>query len=244
MKPPRVFAPDAGDGVTHVVLAKDEAHHLSRVLRLREGAHVRVFNGAGQEWSAMVASVTRHGAELDITGPVSAAVEPAVHVTLGIGILKGEQMDVVVRDATALGVRAIALFTSAHVTVPSRAVSSGAAADRWRRVAIASAKQCGRAVVPAIAPVAPFAEILGSTSANLVVMCVEPGFANTRAVDLPPDRPASVLALIGPEGGWAADEVEAALSAGARLVHLGPRTLRAEIAPTVLLSSLWTRWGW
>ena len=243
MTPPRFFAPDARDGVTHVDLPADEAHHLTHALRLRIGDAVRVFDGAGGEWSATVSSLARHHVQLDLGEPVRPASEPAVQVTLGIGVLKGDQMDAVVRDATALGVASIAPFTSAHVTVPRRAWQSGAVLQRWRRIAIASAKQCGRAVVPDITPVAAFAAVIASTRADLVVMCVEPALADARALDLPKARPSAALALIGPEGGWTDGEIEVAVKAGARLLHLGPRTLRAETAPTVLLSALWTRWG-
>jgi 16S rRNA (uracil1498-N3)-methyltransferase len=165
-----------------------------------------------------------------------------VRVTLAIGVLKGDQMETVVRDATALGVTAIVPLVSANVTVPARAWRGRAAVDRWRRVAVASAKQCGRAVVPAVEPVAPFAAVMDSSAADLVLMCVEPSLAGSRALELPAGPAASVLALVGPEGGWSDGEVEAAVNAGARLIHLGPRTLRAEIVPTVLLSALWTRW--
>jgi 16S rRNA (uracil1498-N3)-methyltransferase len=212
------------------------------VLRLRVGGAVRVFNGAGGEWSATISSIARHGAQLALGEPVPPVPEPPVRVTLGIGVLKGDQMDTVVRDATALGVSAIVPLVSANVTVPARAWNGRAAVDRWRRVAVASAKQCGRAVVPAIEPVAPLAAAMGSSAADLVLMCVEPSRAGSRALELPASPSASVLALVGPEGGWSDGEVEAAVNSGARLIHLGPRTLRAEIVPTVLLSALWTRW--
>jgi 16S rRNA (uracil1498-N3)-methyltransferase len=244
MSLPRFFVPEAHEGDTQITLPPDEAHHLAQVLRLRAGADVRVFNGAGREWLATVESVSRRAVELRMNGPIPPATEPAVYVTLGIGVLKGDQMDTVVRDATALGVSAIAPLVSANVTVPSRAWKGDAAIERWRRVAIASAKQCGRAVVPAIDPVAPFAVVLDSTRADLVVMSIEPSLAETAARAAPLGRPSSALVLIGPEGGWTSDEVNAASGAGARFMHLGPRTLRAETAPIVLLSSLWTMWGW
>jgi 16S rRNA (uracil1498-N3)-methyltransferase len=244
MSLPRFFASDAREGVSRVTLMRDEAHHLAHVLRLAAGDAVRVFNGAGGEWSATVATVARRFVELALIEALPPVPEPPVRVTLAIGVLKGDQMDTVVRDATALGVSAVVPFTSTHVTVPSRAWASGAAVDRWRRIAIASAKQCGRAVVPTMAPVAPFAQLLDSNRDELLVMCVEPALADARASELPLNRPTSALALIGPEGGWSPDEVDAATAAGARFVHLGPRTLRAEIVPAVLLSSLWTTWGW
>lgn len=240
---PRFFAPDARQAVTQIMLPPDEAHHLAHVLRLGPGADVRVFNGAGDEWSATVTTIGRGLVELALIAPVPSIPEPSVRVTLAVGVLKGDQMDTVVRDATALGVSAITPLASANVTVPSRAWKGDAALDRWRRIAIASAKQCGRAVVPTIAPVTAFAQVLDSKSHELLVMCVEPALAEARGSDSPLTRPASALALIGPEGGWSAGEIEAAAVSRARFMHLGPRTLRAEIVPAVLLSSLWTRWG-
>lgn len=240
---PRFYAPDLVAPARAAVLSGEEARHLARVLRLGIGARVSIFNGAGEEWLGRVAAIGRSSATIDLVDRVAPAPEPPVRVTLGIGLLKGDQMDHVVRDATMLGVHAIAPIASAHVAVPHRAWRSGAAVERWRKVAVASAKQCGRAVVPGIRPVASLDAVLAASSAELIVMTLEPS-----APDLPDvDRvgpPHSALALVGPEGGWSADEVEQAAVRGARAIRLGPRVLRAEAAPAVLLSSLWTRWGW
>ena len=241
---PRFFAPDARDGVAPIALPDDESHHLRQVLRLRPGAAVRVFDGAGAEWEAVVASTSAQAAQVSLERRVTPVREPDVRVTLGIGVLKGDQMDAVVRDATALGVAAIAPLATAHVTVPPRAWQRGAAVARWQRVAVASAKQCGRAVVPSVNAVARLEDAIASAGAELIVLAVEPARAQARGADAPLPRPASALLLVGPEGGWGAEEIALAVARGARMMHLGPRTIRAEIAPTVLLSSLWTQWGW
>ena len=151
-------------------------------------------------------------------------------------------MDAVVRDATALGVVAIAPMETAHVTVPPRAWQSGAAVERWQRVAVASAKQCGRAVVPTVRPVTTLADVLRA-GADTMWLCAEPIVAEGLTMNVE-RRGSSALVLVGPEGGWAEQEVQLALRAGAGFFNLGPRTLRAELAPIVALSSLWTRWGW
>ena len=224
----------------------DEALHLARVLRLRPGDAVRVFDGRGCEWQGRVASIGRASATIALEGTVDPAAEPPVRVTLAAGILKGDQMDAIVRDATMLGAAAIIPVASAHVSVPPRAWRSGSAVERWRRVAIASAKQCGRAVVPEISPVTEFTALLEAPVFGPVIMCLEPGAAEgvADATGVGGDRPAAALVLVGPEGGWSAAEVRLARARGAVPLRLGPRTLRAQTVPTVALSALWTMWGW
>jgi 16S rRNA (uracil1498-N3)-methyltransferase len=153
-------------------------------------------------------------------------------------------MDAVVRDATALGVSAIVPIDAAHAAVPARVRKSEAAIDRWRRVAIAAAKQSGRAVVPAIASVTPFTAAVEAAATSSIYLCLEPARASSAAGDASDRRPASALVLVGPEGGWSDEEVAVASRHGARPLVLGPRTLRADLAPPVALSALWTRWGW
>lgn len=236
--------PEARAGHGPITLPPDEAHHLTHVLRLGAGADVAVFDGRGREWRGRVSSAGRRTVTIDLADAVTPASEPRVRVTLGMALLKGDQMDAVVRDATALGAAAIAPIVSAHVTVPTRAWKGDAARDRWRRVAIAAAKQSRRAVVPEIAPVSTLDAAAVTAGEALLVMCVEPARA-AKTLDAVESRaPAAALVLVGPEGGWSDAEVAQAISRGAHLITLGPRTLRAELAPIVALSALWTRWGW
>jgi 16S rRNA (uracil1498-N3)-methyltransferase len=158
-------------------------------------------------------------------------------------VLKGDQMDAAIRDATMLRAAAIRPIASAHVAVPERAWRAPAAVARWRRVAIASAKQCGRAVVPPIEAVSTFDAVMaGAAGASFI--CVEPAAGVRAEGDTFEPRPNAALVLVGPEGGWSAAELAAAASHGARPISLGPRRLRAETVPTALFSALWTRWGW
>ena len=242
---PRFFVPEARPDHPIVDLPSAEAHHLRHVLRLGAGADVFVFDGRGREWAGRVAGAGRARVTIELVREVPPIVEPRVTVTLGIGLLKGDQMDAVVRDATALGVATIAPIVSEHVAVGRRARAQESARVRWERVAIAAARQCGRSVVPAIAPVRPLDAVVEAAGSLARYLCVEPARQGAQAIaPAAIDRPDKALVIVGPEGGWSAAEVDRAVARGLSLVHLGPRTLRADLAPAVLLSALWTVWGW
>jgi len=240
--------PDVTAGATKVEVRGDEAHHLSRVVRARVGDMVGVFDGRGHEWRGRVDTITKQSVVLDLgpDGEVTAVPEPGVHVTLAVGVLKGDQMDTVVRDATVMGVSAIVPIATDHVTVPARAWRDDGAAARWHRVAVSAAKQCQRAVVPSIAGVVSLAELWVEPRQATVLACVEPRAAGllTDAAWQTLARPASVLLLVGPEGGWSAAEVVQIGAHGGHAVSLGPRTLRAESVPAVAMTALWSTWGW
>jgi len=243
----RFFVPGAHAAGTTVALPDDEAHHLRHVLRLAAGDEVIVFDGVGHEWRARVSGVNKVGVELALGEPLTPVAEPPVRVTLGIGVLKGDQMDAVVRDATMLGASAIAPFVSEHTAVPSRAWQRGGAIERWQRVAVSSAKQCQRALVPNVDAVRSLEQLLTAWGDRPIIAAVEPsqndlGGRFTKSVKRPPRSGA--LALVGPEGGWSRTEIAMLKDHVAELMPLGPRTLRAETAPTVLLTALWTEWGW
>jgi 16S rRNA (uracil1498-N3)-methyltransferase len=241
---PRFFVPDLDHAARVARLPSSEAQHLTRVLRLRVGDAVNVFDGRGREWAGRVAEVTRAGATVSLGDAVDPIPEPPVRVTLAVGLLKGDQMDNVVRDATMLGAAAIVPVSSAHVAVPAAGRKSDTAVERWARVAAASAKQCGRAVVPSVSAVTRFEDVIAGRPVGATIMCVEPARAAGGPGSLPPPPSSDVLVLVGPEGGWSESEIGQAVYSGARLLHLGPRTLRAETAPTVVLSVLWSAWGW
>jgi 16S rRNA (uracil1498-N3)-methyltransferase len=227
------------------VLPADEAHHLRHVLRLHAGDDVALFDGAGHEWRARVASVSRRGEVVcELTQAIVPVPEPPVDVTLAVGALKADQLDGVVRDATMLGVARIVPVVTDRLALPRRALRSDLVRARWQRIAVGSAKQCGRAVVPVVTAPVPFNEALRSAEEATVLMCVEPSARRDAADVRTLSRPVRALAMVGPEGGWSPAEIELASRGNAQFLHLGVRTLRAETAPTVLLAALWTVWGW
>jgi 16S rRNA (uracil1498-N3)-methyltransferase len=176
------------------------------------------------------------------------ARELGVAVTLVMSVLKGEKMDDVVRDAVMLGVAAIHPVLSERTETSMAALARSSRLARWERIAVSSAKQCGRAVVPAIHPATPLdwcwnPPAKGQTTVARV-MCVEPSAALGDVVSVQRVRTAPAVHLIvGPEGGWAVTEVAAAHDSGVILMSLGERTLRADAVPLVALTALLTTWG-
>jgi 16S rRNA (uracil1498-N3)-methyltransferase len=240
---PRFFAPDAVPGLS-VILPDDEAHHLVRVLRTPRGAFVTVFDGRGAEYLARVETESRRDARLRIVARTEPAPELAVSLTLAQALLKGHNMEDVVRDATMLGVAAVQPVRAERSNV-SRQSRNGT--ERWKRIALSAAKQCGRAVVPEIRPVVELETFLQNEKADWRLMLVEPS-AGGRGIAKMSDvreraRPASCTLVIGPEGGWSQEEIAAARGAGFVPLTLGRRTWRADAVPVAAVAALQLLWG-
>jgi 16S rRNA (uracil1498-N3)-methyltransferase len=242
----RFFAPSLDPGDETVLLPRDEGEHLTRVLRLGVGDTVSVFDGRGHEWIAKIVSVLRRDVRVQLVSRTEAAVEPSVALTLVQAVLKADKMDDVIRDAVMLGVAAIQPIVTKRTEVTVAALMRGSRVDRWRRVALASAKQSRRAVLPEVRMPLTIETLFDEPPPALRLMLVEPG-ADSGAQSLSAirhDRPPSdALLLIGPEGGWARDECAAAASRGVQLVTLGHRTLRADAVPVAAISVLQFLWG-
>ena len=241
---PRFHVPDVNDAAARVELPDDEAEHLVRVLRLGVGDEVEVFDGRGGMWRAEVVHSNKKSAAIRPLQRLQPARELGVAVTLVMSVLKGDKMDDVVRDAVMLGVGAIHPVVSERSETSMAAMARSGRIARWERIAVSSAKQCGRAVVPAIHPATPLEWCWTEKTAARRVMCVEPSaaFADVVPVQRVP-KPSSVHLIVGPEGGWSVTEVAAAHDSGAILMSLGERTLRADAVPIVGLTALLTSWG-
>jgi 16S rRNA (uracil1498-N3)-methyltransferase len=243
----RFHAPHAAAVGDLISLPAEEVEHLTRVLRLTVGVQIRVFDGRGHEFMAVVDGINRGGVSVRIGEPVQPAPEPRVAMTLVQAVLKGDKMDDIVRDAVMMGVAAIQPMVTARTEAPIAAFDRGRRRERWQRIAVSSAKQCGRAVVPEIGERQTFDEVSraldGARRLSPVLMLVEPGAAGdaVRLSDLDPEPPAQATVLIGPEGGWTQQEIEQR-STCCRLITLGGRTLRADAMPLVALAALFTRW--
>ena len=244
---PRFFAPGASQSGDITDLPADEAGHLSRVLRLKAGTAVRIFNGRGDEFDAVVENVGKSRVSVTVGAPRPPVPEPGIAVTLAQAVLKGEKMDDVVRDAVMVGVAAIQPVVTARSEISMAALARAKRRERWERIAISSAKQAGRATVPAILEPRSFDDVmqalghLGLPGPGL--MFVEPSAANGALTfgDMPDPRPRETTIVVGPEGGWDATEIDRGASA-CRLLTLGPRTIRADAMALVAVAALFARW--
>jgi 16S rRNA (uracil1498-N3)-methyltransferase len=244
----RFHAPDAERPGDMVMLPAEEAEHLTRVLRLKAGAPVRIFNGRGGEFDAVVERTGKDGARVRVGQAREAAREARVAVTLAQAVLKGDKMDAIVRDAVMMGVAAIQPVVTARSEVTLASLRRSHRQQRWERIAVSSVKQCGRATVPAILEPHSFEECAAALAAMTLpapcLMFVEPA-ASAHSIllsDLDATPPREATVLVGPEGGWSIEELDRG-TAVSRAVTLGARTLRADTMAIVTLTALFTRWG-
>ena len=217
----------------------DNAHrHVARVLRLAVGDALTLFNGDGFDYVGEIGFCDRRTTRVRILSREVLGNESPLHLTLFAALLKGEAMDRVMQKAVELGVSRIVPVAAAR----SEALPAGERRDKklahWQGVIVASAMQCGRAVLPALDEITPLAAVLNA--ADGLRWIFSPHHAPTA------DAPASadhLSLLIGPEGGFTPDEVASAQSAGWFIQHLGPRILRADTAATVAIARAQSRYG-
>ena len=218
-------------------LPADKASYLVRVLRLGPGDPVQVFDGSGRVYDAVVEQVSGGLATLRIPeGRVDETPDPVRHLHLVQAIPKGEVMDRLVRRVTEIGVHALHPVVTARTVVRPGSGRAPRRVERWRRIAAAAARQCGRNVNMEIGEIRPLAralELLDCPGPRMVCHGgkADPGLSGW--LDSLSAGPAGSAALaIGPEGGWTEEELELMGDQGFSRVALGPRSLRVETAAT------------
>jgi 16S rRNA (uracil1498-N3)-methyltransferase len=227
----------AGDTVE---IAGPLAHRIAKVLRLCEGDEIMLFDGGGEDVVARIAGIDASGVTATVVERVAGPREPHVKVHLYQSVTKGERFEWLLEKATELGVSCVVPLVAARAVV--KASVEGNRMERWRRIVIEAAEQCGRGAVPAVEPPQPFAAALRGAPGIVLLPYEEAGDA---APDIQAVLSASidelfalgkVSVLIGPEGGYEPAEVDAAREAGAQVVTLGERVLRSETAGLVALT--------
>jgi len=242
-----------------VVFDRDESRHLARVLRLRAGDTVLAADGAGREYTVRLETVGDE-ATGTVLGVGTNEHESPVRITLIQSVPKGDKMESIVRASTELGVARIVPVLTVRTIVTLEAGRWRDRARRWQRVAKEAAKQCGRAVVPAVDVPRPLDDLLELGEAADLKLCLWEGargaaagqgggqarlLGTTLAASLPPALPGGsrIHLLVGPEGGLAPEEVENARARGWAIVGAGPRILRTETAGPAIIAVLQARFG-
>lgn len=235
------------DSITHqtISVTGDLLVHLRDSLRVKVGALVLFGDGSTQRYQTEITAITNQaliGRIIDIIA------EPATQVPtliLGQTLLKGEKMDWVIQKATELGVSEIVPIESRHSVVQLKTDRVDHQLARWRRIALEAAQQSEQWRVPTIAVPQSLASLLtGCGNGTMTCMLTErQNGINLQVVDLPKDHTRSVLVLIGPEGGWSQEEMEATNQPGIVSITLGQHILRAETAAIAAISILQSRLG-
>jgi 16S rRNA (uracil1498-N3)-methyltransferase len=220
----RFFIPPESAHEEIIALPAEEAHHAQHVLRVRQGDAVELFDGAGSVVSGVISEVNRQGVRIEAAGRRAATAPQRRLVLVQAAPNRQKTVEGIIQRATELGVAEIRLFRGENSERPPRL------REKWRRLAIESCKQCGRAHLPQMNVYPSLQEALsGLEGALLVAALIPPHVAIRDAVQ----GAAAAALVIGPEGDLSDAELELARSLGAKPISLGQHVLRSEVAATV-----------
>jgi 16S rRNA (uracil1498-N3)-methyltransferase len=227
----RFFIDKANIEGSHARIFGEDVDHIAKVLRLREGNELRLCDGECREWSARIVSIGKKAVLAELIASIEVHTEPDCRITLYQGIQKAGKFETVVQKGVELGVCAFVPFNC------ERAVAKPWSAqdkrqDRYARVAMEAAKQCGRGIVPQVAPPISFDELCersGRHELTLLLWEEEKERSLKDALVAAPNA-TDIAVIVGPEGGISKEEAKALSDCGAVSVSLGSRILRTETA--------------
>jgi 16S rRNA (uracil1498-N3)-methyltransferase len=253
MPTPRFFCPESLSPEASIDLPEDAARHACRVLRLRVGDELTLFDGRGGEYAARIAAVDRQRVRVDVGAWRDVECEAPIDVTLVQALQSGEKMDMTIQKAVELGVARIVPVASKRSVVRLEGARAQRRVDHWRAVVVSACEQCGRNRVPQVAEITELGELAdwlatpgsagGVANGDVLRLMLAPGAAQTLADVGRPAPGVRVELLIGAEGGLAPDEIDRARAAGYRALRLGPRVLRTETAGLAALAAIQCLWG-
>lgn len=236
----RFFVDPAAIAGSLVTLEGGDAHHAATVLRLKPGAAVTVLDGRGRILACVVEEAEKKHVVLRVTGETQAPPAP-VPVTLYQALPKGDKLELVIQKATELGVARIVPVPAARSIVKVEPAKVAAKLARWQAIAKEAAEQSERPTVPEVgAPEALAALALPPGALAFVMAEREDGLTLPRA--LPAAPPAALALFVGPEGGWAPEELAVLAGKGVVPVSLGPRILRTETAGLAALAMVMAKY--
>ena len=220
-------------------LPEAQAHHVGRVMRRRVGDAVRLFDGCGHEFDAVLSVVDRKCVEVLLGEPVNVTPESPLRVHLGQAISKGDRMDIAIQKSVELGVAEITPLYTERSDVRLKGEREERKWQHWLAVAASACEQCGRATLPVIHPPMALAAWLTQREEAMKLM-LQPGRS---ALEEYEHNPEQVALLIGPEGGFSEEEITLAANQQFDVLSLGPRILRTETAPIAAMTLLQYRYG-
>lgn len=237
---PRIFVDQALAEGLELRPDEEALRHLTRVLRLRPGEPVRVFDGRGHEHAAVLLSGDA-GPFLRLSEAAEPAPESPLRIFLLQAISRGKRMDLVLQKATELGVTEIRPISTQRSVVRLDRQRTRQKIEHWRGIVVAASEQCGRATLPVLHVPVDFATAMDALPTDSARWILDPGGE-------PPSAAAaagksSVTLLLGPEGGLTGEEKSLAADRGFTPVRLGPRIMRTETAAIAVIAVVQAMWG-
>ncbi len=239
---PRFYCPPPLPCEGSFYLPPDAAHHASRVLRLRTGDPVQLFDGEGHECHGLIGDLSAKQVLIEAIRQIEINRESPLPLLLAQALSSSEKMDWVIQKATELGVAEIQPLATQRSVTKLSDERAGKRTEHWQQVAISACEQCGRNVLPVIHPPLDIMLWLQQmrTSKNSKYILLPEGAVSLHTQPKPQGR---VVLLIGAEGGFSPAESESALLCGFTPVRLGPRVMRTETAAIAGLAVMQTLWG-
>lgn len=237
----RFYVPRENVRENEIVVDGKEAHHILDVMRMRDGDKVVVFDGTGNEYTGFIKNVNTRFKKLtvEIVRTEKPSAESSPEVVLAQAIPKKNKMDYIVEKATELGASGIIPVVSERTIVRPGDSSAAKKVERWRKIAVEAAKQCGRQDVPEITDITDYAELIrGADLYDLILLACLRG--DTVSIRSPLEGLTSgrILVLIGPEGDFTTEELHLADTNNCRFVSLGKRVMKSDTAGLFVLSIL------
>ncbi len=230
-----------------IELSTENKHHAARVLRLRKGDAITLFNGHGGEFSAHIENISKSSTTVLIDTYHDIECESPLHIELAQAICVNEKMDWIIQKTVELGVTCIQPITTDRSIVHLSDERSSKRLQHWQRIVISACEQCGRNHVPQILPLITLPEWLNQkkTTQSKHDVCFMLSTTATEGLrDIPkPLADANLALVIGPEGGFTQEEEAAILHTGFIPLRLGKRVLRTESAALAAIATIQALWG-
>ncbi|MBE9550367.1 MAG: 16S rRNA (uracil(1498)-N(3))-methyltransferase [Proteobacteria bacterium] len=223
-----------------VLLDGDKAHYLARVLRLRQGHSIELFNGDGYNYAGEIIACSKKTVELKINSQEPGLTASNIKIKLVQALSRGERLDYSLQKATELGVDSIQLLLSERVELHLDEKRLERRMRHWQQVIISACEQCGRSDVPRLSQPVELATYLATENISNGVVLDPEAEQGISGVNINPD---SVDLLVGPEGGFSTVEMERLLAANVQAMRLGPRVLRTETAGPAAIAVLQQYYG-
>lgn len=238
--PPRIYHPGALSVGQSARLDGAAFNRCVRVLRLRVGAPLTLFNGDGSDYTGRLFETSREHAEIELDHCLPRDNESPLPIHLQLGISRADHMDLAIRKAVELGVTRISPMLCQHGNLPARR-QLDKLHQHWFAIVISACEQCGRARLPQLDEATPYAEALHKARGRPLLLDHRGEFG-LKQLEAPIAGEGFTL-FSGPEGGFSEEERKQAQEQGIRTLRLGPRVLRTETAPLAAISALQCLFG-
>lgn len=240
MMAPRFYCPDPIPETGEFCLPEALVHHAVRVLRLRAGETVELFDGRG---GALAATLVTRGKQwfAQMDARLHDERESPLAASLVQALASGDKMDWIVQKAVELGVASIVPVRASRSVLRLNEERATKRLAHWQQVVVAACEQSGRNRVPTVEPLSDLDVYLNASRGRAARFVLDPvGGARLASFDRPTD---AVHVLVGPEGGWSDAELATCRASGCAMITLGPRVLRTETAGLATLAAIQTLWG-